>query len=1038
MNNFLRNIAENQIFANIIFVIILLAGGIAVSRMVKEDLPVMVHDMIEVNIVWEGADPVNVEEGILRKIEMATQGMDGIHDIRTIAVDGMGKAVFLIESGYAPQEVLDRIKASIDAISSFPVEAEKPIVFRPVQSFAVMTLFINGILDEKMLKETGLEIKNELQRLETLSKVDLDGTRNYEISIEISQTMLDRYGLTISQIADQVTQNNLELAAGNINKSNQRFTIRTMGKKKTADQIGGIIAVTSPAGEQISLNRIAKITDGFVQEDTYVRVNGKPGILINIYKTEKEDAVEISKSVQSYLQSKQEQLDPRINMGILYDASVATTNRINSLLKNGFFGLMIILIILWICIDAKLAFWVAAGIPFSILGGLVILWLNSGSLNMISLFSLIMVLGIVADDAIVVGEAILHHRQYGCGPLESVISGVKEVGMPVLIAVLTSIIAFMPLLFIKGMMGKFIAILPLTVISCLLISLVECFVLLPAHLNVSPPQAPQKHHRIALLSQKTGHLIDTFIRQLYTPFLIKALKNRYITISSGICILMITTGIILGGFLPFELFPDTQGSVITATVEFPVGTSVETTHKAVNKLNKALDRSTADMKDQKGSPIILNKIALSGYLLGDEAGEIEETAPWFGSLQAILVPSSQRTVSTSTIIERWNQEIPAIGEARFINFFTDSVGMPEPPIMIHLLGENLDQLSRAASTVKTYLEGFEAIYQVRTDLSQKSRELQLSFKPSAHTLGINLSDLSEQVKHGYFGKKALTLQRDQEEVDVYVRLPESERNNLISLDQMKIRTENGHQVPLSVVASIEPALNVSQIERKNRLRKVTVSAYVKGEEATADEIMDLFEETFIPNLTRAFPSIEVSAGGDEEEENLTFDSLLFGFPIAILAIYMIIAATFKSYLKPMLILLIIPFGIAGAIIAHLIFGHSLSLMSIFGIVAITGVLINDAIVLMDSVDTQGKHQKEYWAAVISGSKRRFRAVFLTSISTIAGLLPLILETNPHIQLLIPMAVSIVGGILFSTMITLILLPGFMLILNDIQGRFKYP
>lgn len=1036
MTDILKKITGNRVFANIIFLVVFLAGGMAVTQMVKEDLPVMAEDMVEISIAWEGADLINIEEGILRKIEMATQGMDGLHDIRTIAVDGMGKAIFLIKSGYDPKEVMDRIKACIDAISSFPEDADKPVIVRPVHSFAVMTMFLNGFTDEKTLKETGLVIKQELLGLDDVSKVDLDGVRNYEISVEVPQAKLQQYEMTISDIADIISLNNLELKAGDINRSDQRILLRAAGKKATAKQIGRIIAVTSPAGEQIPLQDIAKITDGFIQADAYVRVDGKPGILINIYKTEKEDAVKISKAVRSYLKDKEQQIRADIDMGILYDASVPTTNRINCLVKNGIYGLIFILVTLWIFIDFRLACWVAAGIPFSILGGMVILWLFSGSLNMISLFSLIMVLGIIADDAIVVGEAILHHRSREENVMEAVISGINEVGIPVLIAVLTSVTAFLPLLFIQGMMGRFIAILPLTVIACLIISLVECFVLLPAHLNIPSSKISKTKFNVNRISRKAGQMMDDFIQKIYLPFLSLALRQRYITISSGICILMITTGIILGGFLPFNLFPDTQGSVITSTIEFPAGTGISTTHRAVDKLNQALDRAAQGMKNHTGGPVVVNRISLSGHLMGDEAGEIEETASCYGSIQAVLIPPTQRDVFAGEILEKWRQEVPAIAEARFVNFFTDSIGMSEAPIAIHLMGENIKQLSNAADSVKSYLEKFEAVFQVRSDLSRESREFRLSLKPSVRSLGVSFSELSQQVRDGYFGKKALTLQRGQEEVDVYVRLPENERDDLSSLDRMKIQTRNGAQIPLYAAASIEPALGVSRIERKNRLRKVTVSAYVKDEEATADEIMDLFEDSFIPSFKQQFPYIKIAEGGDEEEENMTFDSLIFGFSIAILAIYMIIAAAFKSYLKPLLILLVIPFGAAGAVMAHLIFGHDLSLMSIFGIVAITGVLINDAIVLMDSISSRETRFQKYTEAVIYGTKRRFRAVFLTSISTVAGLMPLILETNPHIQLLIPMAVSIVGGILSSTIITLILIPAFLMILNDIQTLLK--
>lgn len=1033
MINLLKTIAQNRVFANIIFIVVLMAGGVAVSQMIKEDLPVMADDMVEVSMVWEGADPASVEEGILRKIEMATQGMEGVKDIRTIAVQNLGKAVFIVESGYDPQQVLDRVKTRVNAISGFPKDTEKPVIERPSHSFAVMTLYINGHITEKRLKRTGIRIKEELQRLEAVSQVELDGARAYEIGVEVSLSTLRQYGLEIKDIADIISQNSLELSAGDISRKDRRFTIRTMGKKTTADQIGRIIAVTSPAGEQIPLARIAKITDGFVQAAAEVRINGKPGVLINIYKNEKEDAVNISKAVRLYVMDQQKRLDPNIEFDILFDASVATVDRISSLLRNGCYGLLIVLAVLWIFIDARLAFWVAAGIPFSILGGLAVLWLCGGTLNMVSLFSLIMVLGIIADDAIVVGEAILYHRKNGAAPLDAVATGVKEVGIPVLVAVVTSVMAFLPLLFIPGMMGKFIAILPVTVIACLIISLLECFILLPSHLNTDPAKRSKINRKLNVISDRVGRLLDGFVDRIYTPFLGTALKHRYVTISSSVSLLLITAGIMLGGFLPFDLFPDTQGNVITATVEFPVGTGIQTTGNAVAELEKALSLTVSGMTDHSGNPILLNRMGVSGHLLGDEAGEIEESDPRFGSVQAVLVPASTREEQTFEILDRWQTRLGDIPGARMVNFFTDNIGMAEAPIVIHLMGEDLEELARAADAVREWLESFEAVFQVRSDLAEKNNEFQLSLKDSARALGISLSDMAQQVKDGYFGRKSVTIQRGQEEVDVYVRLSKREREIFSSLEQMRIKTASDSQVPLSVVADVENGFGVSRIERKNRLRKVSISAYVRGQEATADQIMDRFEESYIPVFKNRFPGIEIAEGGDEEEENMTFDSLLYGFPLIMFVIYMIIAATFKSYVKPLIVLLVIPFGMAGAVLGHLILGHMLSLMSVFGMVAITGVLINDAIVLMDSIAAHTSAQRAYEDAVKLGSKRRFRAVLLTSVSTIAGLIPLILEQNPHIQLLIPMAVSIVGGIGASTVITLVLVPGFMMILNDFQN-----
>ncbi|MCG8617172.1 MAG: efflux RND transporter permease subunit, partial [Desulfobacterales bacterium] len=878
MNSVMTYLAENRVFANIIFVTVMLAGVTAVSLMVREDLPVMAHDTVEVTIVWEGADPVNVEEGVLRKIEMATRGLDGVLDIRTVAEYGIGRAVFLVASGSDPEAVFDRIRTRVNAISGFPEDAEKPVIDRPVQSFAVMTLFLNGDVTEKDLKSAGLVLRDELQRLPTVSKVFLDGVREDEISVAVSQETLRKYGVTIGDIAGNLARNNLDTAGGEIRQAGTRFAIRTSGRKDSAGQIGDIIAVTGSRGERIPLKDIAEVTDGFINKNAEVRVNGTPGILINIHKTRTEDAIEISRAVRAYLTRKEGGLPPGIDTGILFDASTATTERIGSLIKNGGYGLICVLIILWLFIDAGLAFWVAAGIPFSILGGLAVLWATGGTLNMVSLFSLIMVLGIIADDAIVTGEAILYHRERGLGPLEAVTSGVREVGMPVIVAVATNVVAFVPLLFIPGMMGRFIAVLPVTVIACLLMSLLECFVLLPAHLNHGKPVSGTGGNRRGNNSRRAAGRLERIVSRWYTPFLSTVLRYRYATLCCGVSLLFISAGMLMGGFLPFDLFPENSGRVITATVEFPAGTGIEKTRSAVEDMELALSQSGGTLKDRNGKPVIESQISLTGHLLGDEAGEVEESDPRFGSVQAVLVPAARRSADSMEIIAAWQAAMPDMAGARSVHFFTDSVGMPEAPIVIHLLGSSSADLVKAGDEVKQWLQGFDAVYQVRSDAVVKANEIQLALRPSARPLGLSLADLSNQVKDSYFGRKALTLQRGQEEVDVYVRLDEAERRDFSSLERLRITTPDGEQVPLSAVASVSMAEGRYRIERKNRLRKVSISAWVRGEEATADDIMDVFEERFAPEFTRQFPHVTIQEGGDEDEENMTFDSLIYGFP----------------------------------------------------------------------------------------------------------------------------------------------------------------
>jgi multidrug efflux pump subunit AcrB len=784
------------------------------------------------------------------------------------------------------------------------------------------------------------------------------------------------------------------------------------------------------------LGRIAHIKDDFKGETVTTRIDGQPGILINIHKTRSEDAISISDEVYKTIADLTNALPPDMKINVLYDTSEATQDRIRILIKNGMMGLFLVLVILWLFIDYKLAFWVGIGIPFSLSGGLVILWLCDGTLNMVSLFSLVMVLGILADDAIVVGEAIVHYQQDGYAPLDAVKNGIRDVGKPVLVAVVTSIVAFLPLLFLNGMMGKFIAILPITIISCLLISLIESLVLLPAHLNHKKSLLSEngRKPRINLnrISSKVGYLLDRFVVTVFTSFLKKALNYRYATIASAITILLLSIGLILGGILKFEFFPETNGFIVTSTVRFPEGTPLDQSKNAVITLEKSLMRLNDKITTASGDPLVKNTISLVGQMLGDEAGEIEGVGPHLASVQAILLEPEKRGITTQEFLLQWKNEVGKIPGAEAVSFVTDSVESTEPDIQLNISGKDIKAMETVGERIKERLARFQGVYNIQDNYSQAKNEIQLKLKPEAQISGITVEDLASQIYSGYFGKEALSVQRDRELVKIKVRYSDKERNRVDSLETIRVRTPDGRALPLIAVADVDMKPAVSEIKRKDGLRQIVVSAYANKQITNVASIITELEDVYFPEWAAQFPGIEIKPGGEEEEEEMTMTSLYIGFPVAMLVIYLIIAATFQSYTQPLIILLIIPFGIAGAIFGHLVLGFNLYLMSTFGIVAISGVIINDAIVLIEQINKNLKKGLSYRDAIVKGSQRRFRAVFLTSISTIGGLAPLIMETNPHIQLLIPMAASIVGGMIFSTFITLALVPSILLVFHDIE------
>jgi multidrug efflux pump subunit AcrB len=685
---------------------------------------------------------------------------------------------------------------------------------------------------------------------------------------------------------------------------------------------------------------------------------------------------------------------------------------------------------------------VGMGIPGSLAGALAILWGIGGTLNMISLFALIMVLGIVVDDAIVIGEAIYVHRKNGLSPLKAAVAGVSEVGLPVVAAVTTTIVAFAPLMFVGGIMGKFIAIMPVVVIACLIVSLIECLILLPAHLNdLSDPNGAARGgnrltRRLNAVHRTTSRGLEWFVDKVYKPFLSRALYWRYISLCVAIAVLLLTVGLVRGGLLKFLVFPEIDGFIATATVEFPNGTPPQVTADAVEQIEAALLRLNEKTTTASGDPMLRDRLTVVGQTLGD----IPEYGPQVGAVQAILLESEKRGIHAEEIMVRWEKEIGAIAGVKSLTFSGLQAGPPGAPIEVWVQGREMGPILAASEALMDRLREFDGVSQIRSDFSPGKNEIRLELKPEARALGLTVEDLARQVYSGYYGSEILRLQRGRDDIRVKVRYTADERSRFAELDQVRIRTREGNEVPLMSVADIRFAPGYSEIVRTNGMRRVAVSADVDSKRANANEIFAQLTSDFFPELQRRFPDLRIALQGEKKKMRESFDSLYVGFPLAVLGIFIIISTMFRSYAQPFVILTTIPFGIIGGILGHLLLGFDLSIMSIFGFVALSGVVVNDAIVLIERVNENFAEGIPFFEAIIQGGARRFRAIVLTTISTVGGLTPLIMENDLQARFLIPMAISIAAGVAFATLLTLVLIPGLLVILNDFRiliHRWRY-
>jgi multidrug efflux pump subunit AcrB len=703
---------------------------------------------------------------------------------------------------------------------------------------------------------------------------------------------------------------------------------------------------------------------------------------------------------------------------------------------------MIVFFLLWAFLNARLSFWGGMGIPVSIAGALVILWTMGGTINMVSLFGMIMVLGIVVDDAIVVGEAIYFHRKQGKPPLKAAVDGVSEVGMPIIAAVVTTIVAFIPLLYVGGIMGKFIAIMPVVVISCLAVSLLECLMLLPAHLSHLPDPNVRNNNmnrltrRLETVHHLTSSGMEWFVARIYTPLLSKSLYYRYISFCIAISVLLLTIGLVKGGILKFEVFSDIDGFIMTSTVEFPSGTPPDVTAQAIEQIDAALLRLAERVQTRSGDPLVEDRLSLIGQTLED----LPKSGPHFGSVQAILLDSERRGVHSKDLMVQWEKEIGPIPGVKSLTFTGLQAGPPGSPIEVWLQGHNMNDILGAADELMDRLRKFDGVYQIRSDFSQGKNELRLELKPEARTLGLTVDDLATQIYAGYYGDEAIRLQRGRDDIRIKVRYTANERSRISDLERVRIRTPDGYEVPLMSVADISFAPGYSTIIRTNGMRRVAVSTDVDTNKANANEIFSELDSNFFPKLQRRHPGLLVALQGEQKKMRESFDGLFVGYPLAILGIFIIIATIFRSYAQPFVILFTVPFGIIGAVLGHLLLGYNLSIMSIFGMVALTGVVVNDAIVLIERINENIAEGMSFFDAILNGGARRFRAIFLTSLSTVGGLAPLIMETDLQAKFLIPMALSIAAGIAFATVLTLVLVPSLLALLSDFRllvHRLKY-
>lgn len=1024
MKGLVARIVANNVFANVVMVIILVVGVLAAKSMLRESMPEFDIGILVIEVPFPGADPEEVEEGICNRIEAVIDGLQGIKQYNTISLEGYAVVEIEAIQGYNIEKLKDEVRNAVDSISTFPVLAEQPRISEVRDDDEVIDLALWGDLPERQLKEWGETVRDELQRLPGVSLVEVFGARNYEINIEISKERLWEYGLTLDDVSRAVFRGSLNLPAGTIRTEGEEIRIRTIGRKYTGRDFGSIVVKSSPHGEIITLDRVATIRDAFTENPAFATFNDHPCVLVGALKAPGEDALAIAKAVRDYAKEKQSELPEGVHISPCFDESEFVNGQIKLLLEDGLTGMVLVVLSLWLFLNTRLSFWIAMGIPISICGALIILWVLGTTINQISLIAFIVVLGIVVDDAIVIGEAIYLHRQRGMGALEAAAAGLCEVGAPVLAAVLTTMTAFIPLAFVPGIMGQIIAIMPLVVIATLAVSTFESLFLLPTHLNHLPDPNQEKapsgfRGRLAAIHAAFGNGLFWFAEHLYRPAVTTAVKHRYASLCVAVSVLMVTAGLVGGGVVRIIFWPPVDGNNLRAFVEFPPGTPATVTQNAVEQTRSAFERVAANTKTVSGKLLIRNIFT-----------RVQSETPHMGYLVVEMLNPSERGVHSQDLAAAWQKEVGVIPGALQQSFREDRVGMGGPPIEIWLQGKDLSALRAAAGELKEKLAGYEGVYQIADDFRSGKTELQVRLKPEAHSLGLTLDHVARHLYTGYYGDEAVRFQRGRDDVRVRIRYPEDERKTLAELERVRVNTPQGYDVPLMSVAEVTMAPGVSSIRGTNGLRRVGVTAAVDFNRANPSEVINDLSAGFLDRLSAQYGNLLWSVQGVEESNRETLAGIERGFGIAMLGIFIILATTFRSYLQPIVILFIIPFAIVGAIFGHLAMGIPVTFLSLFGIIALSGVVVNDSIVLFECINGLIAEGMPFYEAVCQAGVRRFRAIFLTSITTFIGLGPLVWEKDLQAQVVIPMGVSIAAGVAFATVVTLLFTPCLLSIVND--------
>ena len=1051
MNSLIEWFAKNGVAANLLAIFIAVVGFVTIGTLRQEVFPEFSSDIIYVRVAYPGAAPEEIEEGISQKIEEAVYGLNDVKKVTSTSRENSSSLMIELNPGTDAARALDEIKTRIDAIDTFPEESEKPVIEEIIMRKQVINVAISGNASEATLRHYASDVRDRLMAIEGITQVEMANVRELEISIEVSENTLRQYGMSFDELAMAIRKSSVDLPGGSI-KVNRggEVLLRTKGQAKEVVDFEKIILRTLPDGTQLRLGQVANIIDGFEENDRESYFNGVPCALVKVFRVGDENAIEISEIVQQFTQNTAHLFPEGINLTTWQDDSVYLAGRRDLMIRNGLTGFCLVFMVLALFLRFRLAFWVSLGIPISFLGTFWLMPTLDVSISMISLFAFIVVLGIVVDDAILIGENIHAHHEQGTPGLKGAIAGAIEMAKPVTFAIATSIAAFAPLIFVSGNTGKIMKYIPLIVIPTLFFSLIESLFILPRHLSHLKKVEDIEGGKGFVgnwrrFQNRFVTRMDQFVMKIYKPSLRWCLEWRYLTMSIATAVFFITMGLVGGGHLKFTFFPPVEGDNIAAAVSMPLGTTSEETQLAVKKIQKAAYevRDELDAQTPEGYPSIvrhmLSSVGSQPFMTdqsrsgGSVASSIEGAHT--GEVHIEASPSEERKFNAYDIARRWREKVGEMPEAENLQFTAD-IFQAGDAINIVLTGANFKELIDASEWLKIQLASFEGVIDISDSFREGKEEIQLQIKSEAESLGLTQIDLAKQVRSSFYGDEVQRIQRGRDDVRVMLRYPQNERRSLANLEKMRIRIPGGTEVPFNEVASVKFGRGYESIRRIDRRRAVNVTADVDSSKGNTNEINKELQNKILLELRAAFPGVYWDFEGEQSEQAETIASMNYLYMIALIIIYGLLAIPFSSYIQPIIVMAAIPFGLIGAIWGHVVMGMDVTILSGFGVVALTGVVVNDSLVMVDYVNRKRSIGLKEMEAARQAGMSRFRPIILTSLTTFAGLTPLLLEKSLQAKFLVPMGISLGFGVIFATVITLILVPAMYLILEDIRSLLQ--